>query len=84
MKKEITNLEEQTLKELRKLHEELRRGNSLKNKLLQGIFVGFGTFLGATVVVGLLIFILTKLASVQILGPVIQDIVDMVHHTQQS
>ncbi|MEX0621623.1 MAG: DUF5665 domain-containing protein [Candidatus Woykebacteria bacterium] len=49
-------------------------GKMVLNNFLGGLAWGFGTVLGATVVVGLGIFVLSKLNTVPILGEFISNI----------
>ena len=49
-------------------------GKVVLNNFLGGLAWGFGTVLGATLVVGLVIFILSKLNSIPVIGDFISDI----------
>lgn len=50
---------------------------------IKGIGYGFGIFIGGTIVVGLLFWILTKFNEVPVLSPFIQRIVQIVNSTNQ-
>lgn len=75
------SLAKETLAELKKINRGLLQENSLKRKFLQGILTGFGTFLGATVIVALLVLILTQLATIEAIKPIIENIVKIVKNT---
>ena len=49
-------------------------GKVILNNLLGGLAWGFGTVLGATVVVGIVIFILSKLNTIPIIGDFFSNI----------
>ena len=53
-------------------------GRMLLNNLLGGIAWGFGTVLGATIVVALLILLLSKLNSVPIIGDFFSNILQTI------
>ncbi|OGY22265.1 MAG: hypothetical protein A2126_03470 [Candidatus Woykebacteria bacterium GWB1_45_5] len=55
-----------------KIH--ISTGKVVLNNFLGGLAWGFGTVLGATLVVGLVIFVLSKLNSIPIIGDFINDI----------
>ena len=77
MKKE-PSLNATHTKEIRLLNEQLSYLNSWRTKFLTGIITGFATVMGATVVVALVIFILTQLATIEWLKPFVEDIVNIV------
>jgi hypothetical protein len=52
------------------------------SNFLGGIAWGFGTVLGATVVVALLVFILSKLDAVPLLGDIVSNILENIQPTQ--
>ncbi|MCC6643527.1 hypothetical protein IT411_02155 [Candidatus Peregrinibacteria bacterium] len=60
------------------LTKELRTSNSFKQKVIGALITGFGTVIGATVLVALLIFLLTQLASIEMIRPMVQSIVEIV------
>lgn len=64
--------------EIGMLIKELRDSNSLRRKLIGALLTGFGTVIGATLLVAILIFILTQLASIEVLRPLVESIVNMV------
>ncbi|MBP6085137.1 hypothetical protein KA517_02775 [Candidatus Gracilibacteria bacterium] len=77
------NQEEVLAHEIRLLRKELRLLNSWPRKLFSALLVGFGTVMGATVVVALVIFILTQLASIEFLKPLVEKVVDIVQNTRR-
>jgi hypothetical protein len=54
---------EELLKELRALTMELCLANSLRRKFLTALVYGFGTVIGATLLIALLLYVLSLLAS---------------------
>jgi len=64
--------------EIEILTKEIRALNSFRQKFISAVITGFGTVIGATVLVALLIYILTQLASIEIIRPFIESIVNMV------
>lgn len=57
---------------------ELRRANSLRQKLISALLTGFATVLGATLLVTIVIYVLTQLANIEALRPFVEAIVTMV------
>jgi len=55
-----------------KIH--ISTGKMVVNNFLGGLAWGFGTVLGATLIVALVIFILSKLGTVPIIGDFVSDI----------
>ena len=45
---------------------------------LKGLMIGFGTVLGASVLVGLFVYLLSKISFVPVLGDFIQDIMQQI------
>lgn len=74
----------QLIRELRALNEQLAYLNSWKTKFLTGVITGFATVVGATLVVALVIFILTQLATIQWLKPFVEEVVNIVSHSQRT
>lgn len=84
----VTKLELELSKEVKELTKEI---NNLKDlefvkilkhpwrmmglSFLKGIMVGFGSVLGATVLVAFFIFILSKISLVPVVGDFVQDII---------
>lgn len=76
--------EEQSLiKELHLLHQELRMANSWKHRLLWAVITGFGTVMGATVVVAIVLFILAQLASIELIRPFVEWVVHIVENANR-
>lgn len=50
---------------------------------LKGLMIGFGSVLGASVLVGLFIYLLAQVRLVPILGDFVQDVIDQIQ-TEQS
>lgn len=51
--------------------------------LIKGIGYGFGIFIGGTIVVGLVIWLLTKFNEIPVLNPFITKIVEIVNAANQ-
>lgn len=80
----ITKSEEQNLiKELHLLRLELRMANSWKHRLLWAVITGFGTVMGATVVVAIVLFILAQLASIEVIRPFVEWVVHIVENSKR-
>lgn len=69
--------------EIKALIQELRRSNSLEQKFISALITGFGTVIGATLLVALLIFLLSKLATIESLKPFVEQIVDIVKNAKK-
>lgn len=50
---------------------------------LKGLMIGFGSVLGASVLVGIFIYILAQIRLVPILGDLVQDVIDQIQIEQQ-
>lgn len=57
---------------------------SIKNRFIGGLATGFGSVIGATVLVSLAVFILKQFASVDILKPFVMEVTKMVQGTKQQ
>jgi hypothetical protein len=71
------------IREIRELTKEVRLSNSFWRKFLLALLTGLGTVIGATVLVAVLIFFLSQLASFDFLRPFVQDIVQIVQTTKK-
>ncbi len=71
------------IKELHLLRKELRLANSWRYRLLLALITGFGTVFGATVVVALVLFILSQLASIELIRPLIEWTVHIVENSRK-
>lgn len=80
----VTKSEEQSLiKELHLLRQELRMANSWKHRFLWAVITGFGTVMGATVVVAIVLFILAQLASIEVIRPFVEWVVHIVENSKR-
>ena len=70
-------------RQLALLTRELRISNSFKQKFVGALISGFGTVIGATLLVALLIFILSQLASIELIRPLVQNIVEVVQTSKK-
>lgn len=52
-------------------------------RFMLGVVSGFGAVIGATIVVALLVYILSKLATIELLRPFIEQIIDIVNRKYQ-
>ena len=80
-KKTEATTHEEILKELKLIRKDLKKTSelfNLKRKLISSMVGGFGTVLGATVLISLLIFILSQLATIQILEPIVTAVITIV------
>lgn len=80
MKKEQDLVQTQLTQELAKLSKSISMQNSLKYNFVRGLFFGLGTFLGTTIFVALIVYILSKLTTISVLEPFINQIVDIVQN----
>lgn len=71
------------IKELHLLRKELRLANSWKYRLVLALLTGFGTVFGATVVVALVLFILSQLASIELIRPLVEWVVHIVEDSRK-
>jgi hypothetical protein len=60
----------------------IRPGRMLKMSFIRGIATGFGTVLGATIVVALVVWILSVFSDIPFFGPLFEEIRDPIK-TQQ-
>lgn len=79
---ESKNDTEGLIKELHLLRKELRLANSWKYRLLLSLLTGFGTVFGATVVVALVLFVLSQLASIELIRPLVEWTVHIVENSR--
>ncbi len=68
------------LAEMKRFRKELAKGNSAHRKFWMGVATGFGTVIGATLIVAIALFILTQLASIEIIKPFVEQIVHIVEN----
>ncbi len=80
---EQKNDTEALIKELHLLRKELRLANSWKYRLVLALLTGFGTVFGATVVVALVLFILSQLASIELIRPLVEWVVHIVENSRK-
>jgi uncharacterized protein DUF5665 len=86
----------QLAKEVRTLSQEVRKLKNLEfvrilkrpwkfllMSLLKGIMVGFGSVLGATVLVAIFIYILAKISFVPIIGDFVEGIMEEIGQTEE-
>ncbi|MGL5830522.1 MAG: DUF5665 domain-containing protein [Candidatus Altimarinota bacterium] len=71
------------IRELYLLRRELRLANSFRNKFFGGLLTGLGTVLGATLLVAIVIFILSQLATIEIIKPFVENIADIVQNARR-
>lgn len=79
----IKSEEQSLIKELHLLRQELRMANSWRHRLLWAVITGFGTVMGATVVVAIVLFILAQLASIEIIRPFVEWVVHIVENANK-
>ena len=79
----IKSEEQSLIKELHLLRQELRMANSWKHRLLWAVITGFGTVMGATVVVAIVLFILAQLASIELIRPFVEWVVHIVENANR-
>lgn len=88
-------LDKQLVKEMRTLSKEVRNLKNLEFvkilkspwkflglSLLKGMMVGLGTVIGASVLVGLFIYLLGQISFVPIIGDFVQDIISQIQVNQ--
>ena len=61
---------------------EIETTNSFLRKFLLALVTGLGTVIGATLLIALLVYILSQLATFEVLKPFVQSIVDIVQHSK--
>jgi len=75
---EVKTSDEELLKEMKKLNTLLERlygRQTLLQSFLSGIITSLGTFVGATVVVGVMVYLLSKIQLLPILGNWFADLI---------
>ncbi len=90
-KAEMTHAETVLAREVKELSKEVRKIKSLEFfkffkspwkfigfSLLKGIMVGFGTVLGASVIVGLVVYLLAKISFVPVIGEFVEDVIEQI------
>lgn len=70
------------LKILNQNVEQLNKRQAFKNRFFAGIFQGFGTVIGATLLVSLTLFLLRQLANVDIIEPLVSRILEIINESQ--
>lgn len=73
------------LEELRLIKQEIRKNSlriSFKRQFLLSVISGFGAIVGATILVSLLVLILKQFATIEILEPFIQKIIEIVQKSK--
>ena len=68
-------------KEITLLRQEIQKSNSFLQKFFAGLLTGLGTVLGATVLLALLIYLLSQLATFEWLKPFVEQIVEIVKNS---
>lgn len=92
-----TQTELQLIKEVKELSKEVRKLKNLEfvrilkrpwkflwMTFLKGLMVGFGSVLGASVLVAIFIYIIAQIQVVPFLGDFVQDIIEDVKNVQPS
>lgn len=95
-KKSTINYEKELAKELRLLSKEIKKLKGLEfikvlkhpwklmfYSLLKGMMAGFGSVLGATVIVALFIYLLSQISFVPIIGDFVQEILGQITSTEE-
>lgn len=72
------------LLEIQKTNEYLRKYTSIKHVMLRGMMSGLAGFIGATVVIAIIIATLSKLSVVPILGDFIIQLLDFIQNTNNT
>ena len=76
-----TDVHSQLLKEVQAIRKDIHiysKGESFKKRFLLGVVGGFGTVLGATVLVSLLIIVLNQFATIDVLKPIVERVIEIV------
>lgn len=60
------------------------RRNIYVMNFIRGIFFGFGTFLGGTIVVALVVWILTFFVQIPVIGPSLQEAQDKIQNSTSN
>ncbi|MER3496898.1 MAG: hypothetical protein C4320_09150 [Armatimonadota bacterium] len=72
--------EDATLAELREMNRLLRLNilalSGVKQRFLAGLWTGFGTVLGATVLIGLMVRLIAPFTKAEVVGPYLQKLQD--------
>jgi Domain of unknown function (DUF5665) len=77
------NISDSLAKEVTRLRLELENSNSMMNKFIGGIITGFGTVIGATLVVALFAYILSSLSNIEAIRPLIESVVKIVRESNK-
>lgn len=63
--------------EVKILNKFIKRMTSMRYRFLYGIIEGFGGVIGATILVSIVVFILTKLEGIEFLRPIAESILNL-------
>lgn len=83
---EIKNTTEEVsiLKEISSKLDGIKKHPPLWRYLVQGMLIGLGSVLGATVIIALIIALLKTFVSVPIIGEIITQIINLLEHIQNT
>jgi len=80
-----TDMNQEILRELRLLRKLMEKRvvvESVRKRFLVSMLMGFGTVLGATILVSASLFILQQFTNVDILAPIVERIIEIVQKTK--
>lgn len=71
-------IDKEILNELKKLNSKLKQNYTFRKRFAMGVINGFGTVIGATVLVSLALLLLKQFATIDFVEPIVDRIIDVV------
>ncbi len=86
MAEDRTTTNEDIVKELKLLRRDFKKYSSqetFKRRFLMSLVTGFGTVLGATLLVSLLVVVIRPFSNVKILEPIVKQVISIVENSKK-
>jgi hypothetical protein len=80
----IEKLEGQVAKQNELLTAYVRNQKSIKERIFAGLWTGFGTVIGATVIVSGIVLALKPLSKIDWISPIVDKVIESLEHRQDT